>query len=244
MKIFIALFMSLIFCLNLFSQISYSQFNPFVYNEYKMVNRNHHLNLGYQYYGFSIEGSLTKKLKIITTTSEYNGETYFDFRHELYDPKTKTGAKAYILNLTKIKRSDYLLKYEIRSFFNFLTFHGIGGIAFQNSTILRGDGTLYLGPELKDTPYQQTKPLRLEKFAISQWVPMIGAEVAVKIWKFELFANWIGVKGFKAHQTWSFDYNYNGVPQPTAVAEMRGTGVFQSYGIRANFLGPKYEDKK
>jgi hypothetical protein len=230
---------------NLLSQISLNQSYPFLYNEYEMVNRNHHLNLGYHYYSFSLESSLSKKLKVINSISEYEGFNYFDFRHEFYDKKTKTGILAWGSVRIEIKRIDYLLKYEIIRFLKVFSIHGMGGIAYQQSTPLIPNSTSFLDPELfKSSPYQQTKVMKTQKFNNSQWVPMIGTEVAVKIWKFELFANWIGVKGFKAHQTWSFDYNYNGVPQPTAVAEMRGTGIFEAYGIRANFLVTKYEEKK
>lgn len=245
MRIIITLFLIYSFCLKLSSQISFSQFIPRLYNEYKMVDRNHHLDLGYHDYCFSISGSITNKLKLIHSNSEFNGVTYFDFRHEFYDKNTKTGILSWGYIGTEIFRSDYYIKYELAKFFKIISIHGIGGIGYQRSETLIQNATIYLDLELfKTSPYQQTKPMKTQKFAISQWVPMIGTEVAVKIWKFELFANWIGVKGFKAHQTWSFDYNYNGVAQPTAVAEMRGTGIFQSYGIRANFLGPKFEEEK
>ena len=90
-----------------------------------------------------------------------------------------------------------------------------------------------IGPD-----YVQTSPIQVESLNTIQPIPTIGLKSGIVFWKrLELGLDVQGVYAFKSYQNMYLDYEYLGEPQPTAVYETTGTGVFT-----AIFLG--YRIKK
>ncbi len=81
--------------------------------------------------------------------------------------------------------------------------------------------------------YVQTEPIRGEPLKTTQVIPTIGLKTGIVFWKrLEFGLDIQGVYAFKSYQNMYLDYEYLGEPQPTAVYETTGTGIFT-----AIFLG-------
>ncbi len=85
-------------------------------------------------------------------------------------------------------------------------------------------------------PYQGTSYIEpIERFQI---LPQVGINANIRLlWRIFLTANLSYSYGFRPYQKQTFEYSFDGVPQPNASYYSDGTGFFYSFGVGFELYG-------
>jgi hypothetical protein len=226
----------------LFSQIGIGSGTPYIYNEQPipLANRNHKTAMELSYNSIILERKLSKKVTIQNVLFQYRGASYFHFGDAFLDKDKQNGLKIWGVYLTDIQRNDLIIKYDFKTFFKTFTISSISGLSYLKSEP-NGFSPFSRSSSLIGPIYSLNDDIKGKGFKNTQWIPLLGVEFDIKIWKFNVFVNILGAKGFKAHQRLYFPYTYYGMQQPTAISENRGSGIFTNIGIKTNWLQPNFE---
>lgn len=187
---------------------------------------------------YFLEAKISNRISITNYSFRYEGTTLLWFFHE------KHGKFAHGYTGTKLMRNDITIRYKLLNLLNRLDISGITG-----ASMLKSETT---GNSLNNTitsisfdgieVFKEVE-VKSENFSNSQVIPLLGAEMSYKVWKFDLFANIVGMKGFITHQRMITKYQYYGEIRPKVITENRGTGFAVNFGLRTNFLQPDFENK-
>jgi hypothetical protein len=237
-RITLSIVIIMTFSKNLFCQIGFSIGKSFVYSErvVPMKGVKNRIFSDYPYISFSLEGKLNKKVSIQNFLFKHPGSTYINFGRNYRDINNNKGINFEMYN-TDLYRNDFLIKYKFLSMINCITFQTLLGASFMTS-VSHGYTTVDYTSKLDGIPYKQNGEIISTGYNRSQWMPLLGLEIDIKIWKFNLFLNAVGAKGFRIIHRVNYPYTYNGVSQPSAISENRGTGIFTNIGIKTNWLQP------